>query len=176
MSVTSPATKKIELYDPEAIREIKDFLISGNQTIAVAESVTAGLLQAAFSTATDASQFFQGGITAFNIGQKCRHLLVEPTHALACNCVSINIAEQMANQVTNVFSSDWGIGITGYASPVKGITTDRLFAYFSISHLGQKIQTGIIESNIKNGFEVQVLYVNEVLREMARTIRSHMHT
>jgi PncC family amidohydrolase len=176
VTITSTATKKNSFYDEEAIREIKDFLISGNQTIAVAESVTAGHLQAAFSTGIDASRFFQGGITAYNIGQKCRHLLVEPTHALSCNCVSLTIAEQMANQVTNIFSSDWGIGITGYASPVDGITSDRLFAYFSISHVGQKIQNGVIETNIKDSIEVQILYVNEVLREMARTIRSHMHT
>ncbi len=82
----------------------------------------------------------------------------------------------MANQITNIFSSDWGIGITGYASPVDGITSDRLFAYFSISHAGQKIQNGVIETKIKDSIEVQILYVNEVLKEMARTIRSHMHT
>jgi len=137
--------------------------------------VTSGHLQAAFSLAPDASRFFQGGITTFNIGQKCRHLLVEPTHALACNCVSVNIAEQMASQVAGIFLSDWGIGITGYAAPVDGITDDRLFAYYSISHGGNKIQNGIIETKVSEGFEVQIYYSNEVLKDLARTIRSHMH-
>ena len=78
--------------------ELKEFadkagrlLIKKKNTIAVAESVTAGNLQAVFSLAKDATAFFQGGITAYNIGQKCRHLLVEPTHAInATACLKLS--------------------------------------------------------------------------------------
>ncbi len=175
MQTLSKTAGLIKAYDLESIQEIRDYLISVNQTISVAESVTSGHLQAALSLAEDASRFFQGGITTFNIGQKCRHLLVEPTHALACNCVSVDIAEQMASQVAGIFLSDWGIAITGYAAPVEGITDDRLFAYYSINHRGNKIQNGIIETASGEGLEVQLFYSNEVLRDLARTIRSHMH-
>ena len=164
------------MYDLEAIQEIRENLIAVNQTLAVAESVTSGHLQAAFSLGTDASQFFQGGITTYNIGQKCRHLLVEPTHALSCNCVSVDIAEQMASHVAKIFLSDWGVGITGYASPVDGITDDNLFAYYSITHLGNKIQNGIIETPPHDSLQVQVLFANEVLKGLARTMRSHVRT
>lgn len=64
------------LYNIDTLNKIKDFLIEGKQTLAVAESVTSGHLQAAFSAATLASKFFQGGITAYNIGQKSRHLFI----------------------------------------------------------------------------------------------------
>ena len=64
-------------YPREEIEAIRRIFIEEQKTIAVAESVTAGLLQGAFSQATDARLFFQGGITAFNVGQKCRWLYVQ---------------------------------------------------------------------------------------------------
>ena len=77
-----------ELFDKKAIEAIRRFLLEHRETIAVAESVTSGFIQAAFSTAEEASQFYQGGITAYNFCQKFSHLRVEPLEALACNCVS----------------------------------------------------------------------------------------
>ena len=50
------------------IISIKDILIEDGKTLTVAESVTAGLLQAALSLALGASQLFQGGITVYNRG------------------------------------------------------------------------------------------------------------
>ena len=84
------------LYDENLVNTIKDILCQRKQTIAVAESVTAGHLQAALSSAVEASHFFQGGITAYNLGQKCRHLQVNPISAEGCNCVS----EEVAGMVT----------------------------------------------------------------------------
>lgn len=46
---------------------IKTILIERKQTVAVAESVTAGLLQVRLSLAENAREFFQGGITAYNV-------------------------------------------------------------------------------------------------------------
>ena len=76
------------MFDKKLIDDIGNKFKEKKQSIAVAESVTSGLLQAAFSNAKEASFFFQGGITAYNIGQKSRHLLVEPLHAIEYNCVS----------------------------------------------------------------------------------------
>ncbi len=106
------------LYNEEHIKSIADFMLSRKYTLAVAESVTAGHLQAALSTAEDATLFFQGGITAYNIHQKYVHLNIDPVHAITCNCVSTQVAEEMAESVCRIFGSDWGIGITGYASPL----------------------------------------------------------
>ncbi len=88
------------MYDEQVIQSIKKILLQRRQTIAVAESVTAGHLQVALASAENASQFFQGGITAYNLGQKSRHLKIEPIHAEGCNCVSDKIAIEMAYGVT----------------------------------------------------------------------------
>ncbi|MDB5207130.1 MAG: CinA family protein [Flavisolibacter sp.] len=84
------------LIDPGLINSNKDLIIEGEETIAVAESVTSGLLQAALSQAIDVSKFYQGGITAYNLGQKYEHLNVESIHAQKCDCISEQVAGDMA--------------------------------------------------------------------------------
>ncbi len=78
----------MHLIEQPGLQVIRQYMLGNNQTVAVAESVTAGLLQWAFSSIPDAAQFFQGGITAYNISQKYKHLAVEPIHASEVNCVS----------------------------------------------------------------------------------------
>ncbi len=114
------------------------------QTIAVAESVTSGLLQFALSCIPEAARFFQGGITAYNVVQKFKHLHVEPLHALSVNGVSPNVAKEMALHVCEVYSSDWGIAVTGYASPVPE-SAYKVFAFFVIACQGQIKLSGRIK-------------------------------
>lgn len=80
------------LYNQHILNAIKEVMVERKKTLSVAESVTAGHLQAAFSAATEASRFFQGGITVYNAGQKCRHLNIEPIYAMKEDCVSENVA------------------------------------------------------------------------------------
>src|SRR5205809_1610359 len=108
------------MFDKITLQEAADILFRKHYTLAVAESVTAGLLQAAFAAAENATAFFQGGITAYNTKQKYMHLHVDILHAVSCNCVSDAIASQMASGVSKSFLSNWGIGVTGYASPLPG--------------------------------------------------------
>ena len=77
----------VELFEKKHIETIKNVLLERKETISIAESVTGGLLQFALSMSDDAIKFFQGGITAYNIGQKARHLhidLLRHCHATAC--------------------------------------------------------------------------------------------
>lgn len=100
------------------ISAIGDRMMKRKETVAVAESVTAGQLQLFFSTIPHSQEFFQGGITVYNLGQKSRQLNIDPIHAQSCNSVSEKIATDMASNVARKFLSDWGIGVTGYSSPV----------------------------------------------------------
>ncbi|MEJ7682887.1 MAG: nicotinamide-nucleotide amidohydrolase family protein [Segetibacter sp.] len=118
------------IYSEETINSVKDILADKEETLAVAESVTAGHLQAAFSAGIEASKYFQGGITAYNIGQKARHLHVDPILCNKVNCVAEKIAHTMATEVSKMFLSDYGIGITGYASIVPECEEEGIFAFF----------------------------------------------
>ena len=156
--------------DKKIIRAIGKLLIKKKKTIAVAESVTAGNIQAGISLAKDASEFFQGGITAYNLGQKPRHLEVEPIHALECECVSEIISAQMAKQVSAMFSSDFGIGITGFASvvPEKGI--NKLFAFICIVFNGKVIAKKKVSSRMADPYDVQIAYSNAALKLLLENI------
>ena len=158
------------MYEREVIEFIRDKLIDAKQTLAVAESVTAGHLQAAISSATMASEFFQGGITTYNLGQKARHLDVNPIEAERVNSVSENVAVQMALGVNRKFMSDYGISITGYAAPVPELGIDDLFAWFAISFRNEILILKKITCEKKDSVAVQIEFTNMVLREFKNSM------
>ena len=152
----------LQIFDGKAIESIRSKLLRNRQTLAVAESVTAGMLQLAFSQADDATGFFQGGITAYNLGQKARHLHIDPILAQAVDCVSEQIAAELALQVTQLFSSHWGLGITGYATRVPE-SGNELFAYYAIVFQKNVVLTGEMRPSQEKALEVQQFYVNYLL-------------
>jgi nicotinamide-nucleotide amidase len=152
------------IYNQELLNTIKDIIVAGEHTLAVAESVTSGHLQAAFSGAMDASKYFQGGITAYNLGQKARHLNVEPILAEKVNSVEPRVADTMAIEVSKMFLSNYGVGITGYAALVPECVQDGLYAYFSLSFDGKVVLSQKLTSPAKFPPDVQVDYTNQVIK------------
>ena len=152
------------MFNKDLLNEIGEILRNKKQSVAVAESVTSGLLQAALSNAKDAASFFQGGITAYNVGQKCRRLLVEPLHALECDSVSEYVARGMSLNVATLFTSDYGIGITGYAAKVPEKNINELYAFYAISEKNKIVTCGKLETNVEEGLPVQLFYTEEVLK------------
>jgi nicotinamide-nucleotide amidase len=90
-------------------------------TLAAAESMTCGRVQARIGEVSGASEFFLGGITAYTLEQKVRHLGVERADAAACKCVSATVAEQMARGAAALFGADVGVATTGFAEPTDSI-------------------------------------------------------
>ncbi|MCD6011672.1 MAG: CinA domain protein [Flavipsychrobacter sp.] len=158
------------LFDIRQIDKVKEFLVQKNETIAVAESVTGGLMQVALALAKDAGKYFQGGLTAYNIGQKARHLLVEPIHAVACNCVSQKVADEMALNVCRSFNSDWGIGITGYSTAVPE-SGNKLFCYYAIVHHHKVVVKGKLTQAEDEPFKVQVHYVVDIIESVLQVMK-----
>ena len=144
-------------------------MVKKEQTLAVAESVTAGLIQLSFAQAEMASDFFQGGITAYNIGQKYKHLQVEPIHALQCNCVSLKVTTEMALHVRHLFNSQWGIGITGYATPVPE-SKNKIFAYYAIANEKKLVARGKLISTKKDSFDVQLYYTRAIINLLNKNL------
>lgn len=160
----------MELFDNEKLDKIHILMLRKKETIAVAESVTSGLLQLAFSQAEKAAEFYQGGISVYNIGQKYRHLKVEPIHAQAVNCVSEKVSMEMALNVCAMFNSDWGIGITGYATPVPE-SGQKVFAYYAIAHKG-KIVYKIRMSQAKGeALHIQLKYVTNIINQFLKQVK-----
>ena len=117
-----------------------------NETIAVAESVTSGKVQALLSLAPEASKFFEGGITTYNARQKVRHLGIDPVHALRHNCVSEQVAMEMALGVRRAFVSNWGIGVTGYATTIPEAGIKSLFAFYAVAYENKIVHSQRIDT------------------------------
>src|ERR1039457_5120685 len=103
-------------------------------TLAAAESLTAGHVQARVAAVSGASDYFLGGITAYSHDEKVRHLGVNRAAAKKVNSVSAEVAEQMARGVCGLFGSDLGVATTGYAepSPADGVAVP--FAWWAVAH------------------------------------------
>ena len=151
------------MYDKKALNDIASYFIKTSEHLAVAESVTSGHLQAALSLVDSASNFFQGGITTYNVVQKFRHLHIDLTKAVNCNCVSREIAEAMALNICKLFITQWGIGITGYAVPIEEQGIIELFAYYAIAFKGKIVQTGVLHAPNGSKISSQVFYTNCLL-------------
>jgi nicotinamide-nucleotide amidase len=130
----------------DLIESIKNLAIDKGLTVSVAESLTSGNIQSVMASVTGSSKFFVGGVTAYNIDQKVNLLGVRRQEAEKCNCVSSNIANQMAVGCLEMFGSDLSIAITGYSEPYdeKGIETP--FCYYAIGYKGTVIENDKIES------------------------------
>jgi nicotinamide-nucleotide amidase len=154
-----------------SLAHISTRLVSKKETLAIAESVTSGLVMAAISLAEDATAFFQGGITAYNLGQKTKHLNVEPIYAERENSVSKKVAETMSVEVAEKFCSDWGIGITGYAVPVPELNIRTCFAFYAFSYRGKVVLSRRTDSKQEGQENVQKAFVETVLKEYAQVLK-----
>lgn len=127
--------------DMRSLERLKALLINKHLNIAVAESLTSGKLQATLGSISGASDFFEGGITAYNLEQKIRLLGIDKQHAESVNSVSERVATELANGACILFQSDIGIGTTGYAEPNPENGVFQPMAFFAICRRsGEKIE------------------------------------
>jgi len=132
-------------------------------------------LQAAFSSATEASKFFRGGITAYNAGQKTKHLNIEPIAAMEDDCFTEKVACEMALQINKLFISHYGIAITGYATkmPEKGL--NELYTFFAIAKGDNIVMTKRINSNKEDTVEARVDYTTRVINYFNSLLHEKSH-
>jgi len=103
-------------------------------TLAAAESMTGGRVQAAITAVPGASGYFLGGITAYTLEQKVKHLGVKRAVAAKVDCVSAEVAVQMARGAAGMFGADVAVATTGYAEPAAGKGVEAPFAWWALVH------------------------------------------
>ncbi|CAL9591423.1 CinA family protein [Streptomyces sp. NPDC057838] len=87
------------------------------ETLAVAESLTGGLVAADITSVPGASKVFRGSVTAYATELKQQLLGVDATLLAARGAVDAQVAAQMAAGVRRALGADWGIATTGVAGP-----------------------------------------------------------
>ena len=92
-------------------------LIARGETVATAESLTAGLLSAHLCNVPGASGCFQGGVAAYQDAVKEAVLGVPPAIIQAHSAVSAPCARAMARGARQLFHTSYALSTTGYAGP-----------------------------------------------------------
>jgi nicotinamide-nucleotide amidase len=128
-------------------------------TLAVAESLTCGRLQARIGAVSGASEFFLGGVTAYTLEQKVELLGVSLAEANAVNSVSAGVAEQMARGACRLFGSDVAAATTGYAEPAAQWKIETPFAWWALARhepgRGFAVKSGRVDCPGLSRVEVQ---------------------
>ncbi|MCK7626108.1 nicotinamide-nucleotide amidohydrolase family protein [Streptomyces sp. RS10V-4] len=94
-----------------------DVLAGRRQSLAVAESLTGGLVAGALTAVPGASRVVRGAVTAYATDVKRDVLGVDGALLAARGAVDGEVARQMARGVRRVLGADWGIATTGVAGP-----------------------------------------------------------
>lgn len=98
-------------------RNVHELLLASGATIAVAESLTGGLLGAELTSIAGSSATFLGGITAYASEAKTSLLGVSTDLLALRGSVHPDVAAAMAHGVRARFGSTYAVGLTGVAGP-----------------------------------------------------------
>ncbi|MEV6741586.1 CinA family protein [Streptomyces sp. NPDC051104] len=97
--------------------ELLRLLTVRGETLAVAESLTGGLVAAELTAVPGASAVFRGSVTAYATDLKRDLLGVDGTLLDTRGAVDPQVAGQMATGVRKALGADWGLATTGVAGP-----------------------------------------------------------
>lgn len=99
-------------HSTQLLEEISDLALETESSVAVAESLTGGLLASHLASSHDASEWFLGGVVAYH--EAVKHKLLDIDDAPV---VSAEAAISMADSVTDLTGAQFGVGITGVGGP-----------------------------------------------------------
>lgn len=160
-------------FPTDELGKISKKLSAVSETVSTAESVTSGYLQFLLSQMLQASEIYKGGITAYTLQEKVNLLKVDEKEAKKCDCVSSGISNKMALHTAELFGTDWGIAVTGYATPVQE-SGFQLFAFFSFAYQNKIIHTEKIELNPDaKGPDAQIHYAEHIITAFKNKCSKH---
>lgn len=87
------------------------------ETLAVAESMTSGLVASRITDIQGASDYFVGGSVCYQVAEKVRALGLAPEFVEKHGHVSPEVTQAIAEAIRDRTGATWGLGITGYAGP-----------------------------------------------------------
>ena len=144
-------------------------------TLAVAESMTCGWLQTRIGAVSGASDYFLGGITAYSLDQKVKHLGVSRASAREVDCVSQRVAVEMAQGAAALFGADLALATTGYAEPNRVAGIKVPLAWWALCHVQRggraTVITGLLETPRAKRVEAQERVADEVMRALVEYLR-----
>ncbi len=111
-------------YDKDTLQSVVGHMLRDDKaTLSVAESCTGGTLSRFITSVPGSSDYFQGGVIAYQNEIKERILGVSPSLIETYHVMSEQVAIAMAHGARTAFHSTWAIATTGVAGPGGGTET-----------------------------------------------------
>lgn len=112
---------------------LHEALLSRGETVAVAESLTAGLIAAALTETAGTSSTFRGGLVVYATDLKARLAGVPESLLDRYGPVSRPVAAALATGVADRLGADFGLSSTGVAGPTTqgGVAVGTVFVGLS---------------------------------------------
>jgi nicotinamide-nucleotide amidase len=105
------------LVPTELVSVLVSVLAERGETVATAESLTAGLVCATLTEVPGSSAVVRGGLVVYATDLKARLAGVDPRLLAEHGAVHPDVAAQLAVGAREVCGADWGLGLTGVAGP-----------------------------------------------------------
>lgn len=112
------------------VKVVADLLRLQDQDLAVAESLTGGLLAHAFADVPGAAKMFAGGIVCYSNNCKIQLLDIPDCLLKQHGAVSAEAAVAMATGVAERLEASWGMAVTGFGGPCGGTNENPVGTIF----------------------------------------------
>lgn len=120
-------------------------LLRRGETVAAAESLTAGLFCAGLAEVPGASATLRGGVVVYATDLKTALAGVPAALLVSCGPVSRETAAALAEGVRQRCTATWGVGLTGVAGPDPVDGHDPGLIYIGIS---DGVRTDVVELDV----------------------------
>jgi len=104
-------------YAPRLVAEVSQQLAQSGLTIAVAESVTGGMLGEALTTYPGGATYFMGGVICYSNALKVKLAHVNPSTIATQGVVSEAVTQEMATGIQRVTGASIAVATNGVAGP-----------------------------------------------------------
>lgn len=131
--MTDPLCEALGL-DFAFVADVVRLLAGRGETVATAESLTAGLVAAALTAVPGSSAVVRGGLVVYATDLKASLAGVPSDLLAAYGAVHPDVAAALAEGARRACGADWGLGLTGVAGPDPQDGVAPGTVYFGIAH------------------------------------------
>jgi len=130
----------------ETVQKIQKLMVEQGLTLATAESCTSGGIAREITRVSGSSDYFQGGLVAYQDRLKTLFLGVKTKDIVKYDVVSEPVVRQMVRGACKMFQTDYAIASTGYAGDgCNGIPSGTIWIAWGTP---DNIQTKCLTQNI----------------------------
>ncbi|MGP4056568.1 CinA family protein [Mycobacterium sp. 4D054] len=155
------------LVDDDARALVADLTVRG-QTVATAESLTAGLLAATLGGVPGASAVLRGGLITYTVDTKAGLAGVAPELLADVGPVAAPTARALAVGAMQRCGATWGVGLTGVAGPEPhaGHPVGTVFL-----GLAGPLDTDVVPLQLTGGrWDIRMAAVRAAVRHLRRLV------